>query len=114
MLFAIDEAIHVVGVAIELMAVAVIAYAAAEAFVSFLRIAVTRVPIEDRRAPFMRFLRLLVVGLTFELAADLVHITIAHTWEQLGRVAVIAGLRTFLAFFLDRDLRTAGEWRDLT
>ena len=114
MLTAILDFVHVVGVAIELLAVIVIAYASAEAFVSFVRIVVTRVPVEDRRAPFLRFLRLLVVGLTFELAADLVHITIAHTWEQLGRVAIIAGLRTFLAYFLDRDLRATGEWRDQT
>jgi uncharacterized membrane protein len=50
-----------------------------------------------------------VVGLTFQLAADLVHLTIAHGWEPLGRVVVIAVLRTFLVYFLGRDLREAKE-----
>jgi len=109
----IIDIVHYVGVAIECMAVLIIAYASVEAFVSTLRVLLAQVPPEDRRLRFLRFLRLLVVGLTFELAADLVHITIARSWEELGHVAVIAGLRTFLAFFLDRDLHGVNREHDM-
>jgi len=99
------EVVHVIGLVIELMAVIVITYGTAEFFVVLVGIVVKRVPIERGRASWLRMLQLLVVGLTFQLAADLVHITIAEGWQPLGRVAVIAVLRTFLSYFLDRDLR---------
>jgi uncharacterized membrane protein len=105
----ISEAVHVLGNAIEVMAVLVIAYASFETFVVLLRLVVTRAPLEDGRDQWLRFLNLLVVGLTFQLAADLVHITIASGWAPLGRAVVIAVLRTFLSYFLGRDLREAKE-----
>jgi uncharacterized membrane protein len=33
-----------------------------------------------------------------------VQTTAAPTWDEIGRVAAIAGIRTFLTFFLDRDI----------
>jgi len=103
------EIVHWTGTVIEMMAVLVIAYASVEAFIFVVHAAITRVPIEQKRVIWLRFLRLLVVGLTFQLAADLVHIAIARGWEQLARVAVIAVLRTFLSLFLDRDMRDASK-----
>jgi uncharacterized membrane protein len=105
----IAEVVHSVGLIIELMAVLVIAYASLETFVALGRLLVTRAPLEDGHRQWLRFLDLLVVGLTFQLAADLVHITIARGWEPIGRVAVIAMLRTFLSYFLGRDRREAKE-----
>jgi uncharacterized membrane protein len=103
------EAVHWVAVAIELMAVLVIAYAALEAFAATIRVVATRVSVGARRAMMLRFLHLLVLGLTFQLAADFVHIALARDWDEVGRVAVIAVIRTFLGFFLDRDVRAASE-----
>ena len=106
----VSELIHVGGLVIELMAVLVIAYASLETFVVLVRIIVTRAPLERGRVQWLRFLNLLVVGLTFQLAADLVHITIARGLEPVARVAIIAVLRTFLSYFLGRDLR---EWKEV-
>jgi uncharacterized membrane protein len=105
----IAEVVHSVGLIIELMAVLVIAYASLETFVALVRLVITRAPLEEGRSQWLRFLNLLVVGLTFQLAADLVHITIARGWEPLGHAAVIAVLRTFLSYFLGRDLREAKD-----
>ena len=105
----IAEVVHSAGLVIELMAVLVIAYVSIETFVVLARLVVTRAPLKEGRGQWVRFLNLLVVGLTFQLAADLVHLTIARGWEPLGRVVVIAVLRTFLAYFLGRDLREAKE-----
>jgi uncharacterized membrane protein len=42
--------------------------------------------------------------MTFRLAADIVNTLVAPTWDQVGHVAAIAAIRTFLSFFLDREL----------
>jgi uncharacterized membrane protein len=59
---------------------------------------------DARRDVWLGFARWLVSGLTFQLAADIVQTTAAPTWDEIGRVAAIAGIRTFLTFFLDRDI----------
>ena len=50
------------------------------------------------------FAHWLIAGLTFQLAADIVHTTVTPGWDEIGRVAAIAAIRTFLTFFLDRDI----------
>lgn len=55
------------------------------------------------------------VALTFQLGADIVATSYAPTWDELGRLAVVAVVRTFLSYFLDREmeqperLRAAGQ-----
>ena len=46
----------------------------------------------------------LVAGLTFQLASDIVRSAIAPTWNDIGQLGAIAVIRTFLTYFLDRDL----------
>jgi uncharacterized membrane protein len=55
------------------------------------------------------FARWLVAGLTFQLAADIVSTTSAPTWQEIGRLAAIAGIRTFLSYFLDREVDSTRE-----
>ncbi|MGH9896569.1 MAG: DUF1622 domain-containing protein [bacterium] len=50
-----------------------------------------------------------MAGLTFQLAADIVETTVAPTWDEIGRVAAIAVIRTFLTYFLDRDVERIRE-----
>jgi uncharacterized membrane protein len=56
------------------------------------------------RDAYLRYARCLVGGLTFQLAADILATSIAPTWDEIGRVGAIAVIRTFLNFFLERDL----------
>jgi uncharacterized membrane protein len=65
----------------------------------------------DKRAVWLEFARWLVAGLTYQLAADIVQTTVAPTWDEIGRVAAIAAIRTFLTFFLDRDIDTVRDFR---
>jgi len=60
-------------------------------------------------AAFIGFGDWLVIALTFQLAADIVGTTIAPGWDELGRLAAIAAIRTFLTYFLDHDLARARE-----
>jgi uncharacterized membrane protein len=57
----------------------------------------------------MYYARWLVAGLTFQLAADIVHTSIAPTWDDVGKVGAIAAIRTFLTYFLDRDMEKVRE-----
>jgi uncharacterized membrane protein len=53
---------------------------------------------------YLRFARWLIAGLTFQLAADVIETASAPTWDDIGRLAAIAVIRTFLNYFLERDL----------
>ena len=48
--------------------------------------------------------RFLAVALEFQLAADLLGTTVAPSWDQLGRLGAIAVIRTFLNYFLAREI----------
>ena len=56
------------------------------------------------RSFYLQYARWLVGGLTFQLAADIIGSSIAPTWDEIGQLAAMAGIRTFLNFFLERDL----------
>jgi uncharacterized membrane protein len=63
------------------------------------------------RGIWLTYARWLVAALTFQLASDIVETTIAPTLEDIGRLAAIAAIRTFLNYFLEKDLREMGEQR---
>jgi hypothetical protein len=63
----------------------------------------------ERRDVCLRYARWLVAGLTSQLAADIIETSITTSWEALGRLAAIAVIRTFLNFFLERDLAEVRE-----
>jgi uncharacterized membrane protein len=47
----------------------------------------------------------LTVALELLLAADILATAIAPTWDEIGKLAAIAVLRTALNYFLERELR---------
>ena len=55
--------------------------------------------------------RYLALALEFLLAADVVRTAVAPTWEDIGKLAAIAVIRTGLNFFLHRDIQEAQEGR---
>jgi len=63
----------------------------------------------ERRDIWLRYARWLVAALTFQLAADIIETSIAPSWDDVGRLAVVALIRTMLNYFLEHDL---GEVRD--
>ncbi|MGN6452209.1 MAG: DUF1622 domain-containing protein [Steroidobacteraceae bacterium] len=56
------------------------------------------------RQAWLRYARWLVAGLTLQLAADIIETSISTSWETLGRLAATAVIRTFLNYFLERDV----------
>ena len=53
----------------------------------------------------LRFSRYLSLALEFQLAADLLSTAISPTLEELGKVAVIAVIRTALNYFLTKEMK---------
>ncbi len=49
--------------------------------------------------------RFLALGLEFQLASDVLRTTIAPSFEELGKLAAVAAIRTALNFFLAREIR---------
>jgi uncharacterized membrane protein len=51
----------------------------------------------------------LLLGLEFELAADIIRSVISPTWLDIGQLGAIAVIRTFLNYFLEKDLEESAE-----
>jgi len=65
-----------------------------------------------RRAAWLSLARWLLLGLEFMLAADIVRTAIAPNWNDIGMLASIAVIRTFLNYFLERDLDAAEAMKE--
>ena len=63
------------------------------------------------RRAWLRYSRWLVAGLTFQLAADIIDTSITTSWQTIGRVAAVAVIRTFLNYFLERDVERQQQER---
>jgi uncharacterized membrane protein len=95
---------------VEAAAVLVVAFGAAEAFVQLAAVAVKPATSHGaRKAIWRRFGVWLLLGLEFALAADIIGSVVSPTWEDIGQLGAIAVIRTFLNYFLERDLETAGR-----
>ena len=56
------------------------------------------------RQAWLRYARWLVAALTFQLAADIIETSVSTSWQTIGRVGAIAVIRTFLNYFLEKDV----------
>jgi len=91
-------------VLIDAMALIVIFIGTLEAFFGGVRTMLSSPTGHQQREVWLRYARWLVAGLTFQLAADVIETSIAPGWDDIGRVAAIAVIRTALNYFLERDL----------
>jgi uncharacterized membrane protein len=99
-----------VVVVIDAMALAVVVAGTIQAFVAGLRTLFARpVTNRERREVWLVYGRVLVAALTFQLAADIVESSVAADWGTVGRLAAVAVIRTFLNYFLERDLTDMRE-----
>ncbi len=64
---------------------------------------------QAKREIWLGFAKVLVAALSLQLAADIIESSISTSWEAIGRLGAIAVIRTFLDYFLGRDL---GEIRE--
>ena len=87
-------------VAIDAMAVLIIVAGTIEMFIACVRSIFAPSPTgRDLRDGNVRYARWLMAGLTFQLANDIIISARAPSWDDIGRLAAIAFIRTFLNFF---------------
>lgn len=98
---------------VELMALVILFLGTVQAFINGLR-AMLRPSATNhqRREVWLQYSRWLIYGLTFQLAADIIETSVAPSWNEIGQLGVIAVIRTFLNFFLERDIAETRE-RDI-
>jgi uncharacterized membrane protein len=98
---------------VELIAAVVIALAvlkaAWQALAAYFHLPTAR-PKEEIRLNLGRWLAL---ALEFTLAADVLKTAVAPTWDDIGKLAAIATLRTALNFFLQKEVER-GETEEHT
>ena len=95
---------------VEAIAVLIVAYGSAEAFLQLVAVVMRpRTSHGERKALWRRYGVWLLLALEFELAADIVRSVVSPTWMDIGALGAIAVIRTFLNYFLERDI---GEVRE--
>lgn len=88
---------------IEACGAVVIMIGAVVAIVKF-AITLSRRDINEFSAVRLSLARFLVLGLEFQLAADVLRTAISPSFEEIGKLAAIATIRTVLNYFLNREI----------
>ncbi|HXC96852.1 MAG TPA: DUF1622 domain-containing protein [Edaphobacter sp.] len=89
---------------VEAAAALIIAYGAVQALFGSTVAVVGKHTVGKRKEVWLSFGMWLLLGLEFELAADIIRTAIAPTWTDIGQLGAIAVIRTFLNYFLEKDL----------
>jgi uncharacterized membrane protein len=105
-------ATNAAAIVIDWLALVVIVLGAAEAFVRGVWTMLASADGHVRPDAWLRLGRWLVAGLTFQLAADILETAVTTSWDEVGRLGAIAAIRTFLNYFLERDLDDVRQRRD--
>ncbi len=77
--------------------------------INALRAIATGASNQDKRVVWLGFAKVLVAALSIQLAADIIESAISTSWEAIGRLGAIAVIRTFLDYFLGRDVTEIRE-----
>lgn len=101
-----------VALALEAVSVLIVAVGVAQMLWRLLESFLDRAQaLARRRAAWLTLARWLVLSLEVMLAADIVRSTISPSWDDIGQLAAVAVIRTFLNYFLERDIVEAAHLR---
>jgi uncharacterized membrane protein len=99
----------IAATSIEAAAVLVVTLGSLDAFVRVLAVARPGALHGAKKAVWRRYGMWLLLGLEFMLAADIIRTVVSPTWQEIGQLAAIAVVRTFLNYFLERDVEEAAD-----
>lgn len=95
------------------------AAAAVCVLIGFMRTVQLAIIIQRRRNYLLPYLKLrlrfgmwLGLALEFQLASDILNTTIAPSFDELGKLGVIVLIRTFLNYFLSKELGELYEFEE--
>jgi uncharacterized membrane protein len=92
-----------VGLIVETIAILIIVAGVLESVINIGR-SWSRTSGVERRTIWLDLAGWLVAAMTLQLAADIVATSFSPHWDEIGRLGVIAAIRTFLSYFLDREV----------
>jgi uncharacterized membrane protein len=94
-----------VATAIEAVMVLILVVGALQALAAMARLLASRAGLAPAvREAWLDYAAWILLALEFALAADLIRTVIAPTWDEVGKLATIAAIRTALGWFLGRDI----------
>ena len=104
----LGETVRVVALALEYTAVLCIVVGFVKSFILLLRRRQLHFTPMHNRLRF-QFGGWLALALEFQLASDIIKTTVAPTYEHLIQLGAIAVIRTFLNYFLNKELHELPE-----
>jgi uncharacterized membrane protein len=100
----INSTVQWLRLAIETTGVLVITLGVVVAATGFVRALLTR-QTHGFNAVRLQLGRYLSIGLEFQLGADILSTAIAPSWDEIGKLAAIAVIRTGLNYFLMQEMK---------
>jgi uncharacterized membrane protein len=105
----LENVVSVLVRVVEAAGAAIIFVGAVIAFVRFLLIAFRREGMDPFAQLRLDLGRFLVLGLEFQLAADILRTAVAPNFTELAQLATVAAIRTALNFFLGLEIKEETE-----
>jgi uncharacterized membrane protein len=107
---ALKSAVASIALGLEASAGLIIAVGAIKALLRLVKPALSAEGMLDvKKRVWLHFAMWLMLGLEFELAADVLRSAISPKWTDIGQLGAIAAIRTFLNYFLEKDVDKYGE-----
>ena len=107
---AFGEFADLVATAIEFVMILILVIGAVQALLGVARLIFARSGLAPAvRAAWLHYAAWILLALEFALAADLIRTVVAPTWDEVGKLATIAAIRTALGWFLGRDIEELRE-----
>ena len=100
----LQHVVSVLVIFVEAAGAFVIVVGAVWAFVGFVRVLVARGSAEMFIPVRLLLGRFLTLGLEFQLASDVLRTAVSPSFEELGKLAAVAAIRTALNYFLSREI----------
>ena len=100
------DVVNVLIVIVEACAAAVIIIGAVWAFARFAWVGVRQRTTQAFVPVRLTLGRYLVLGLEFQLASDVLRTAVAPSWQDLGKLAAVATIRTALNYFLEKEIES--------
>jgi uncharacterized membrane protein len=101
----LTDVVNVAVRVVEAAGAAVIFVGAAIAFAGFIRVTFRRTGMAPFAAVRLDLGRFLILGLEFQLAADILRTAVSPNFTELGQLAAVAAIRTALNFFLGLEIK---------
>src|ERR1700734_2423341 len=105
----LEDVVNVLVQVVEAAGALIIFVGAVIAFVRFARAAIRPAGLDPFARLRLNLGRYLVLGLEFQLAADILRTAVAPNFSELAQLAAIAAIRTALNFFLGLEIKEETE-----